>query len=339
MQSTSVPLWINSFGPYLGGPYFILWFSSAIYVLVFFVATVVIVIIAKVRYNRGNGPPPRLRTDLRTMGIYMLIGFFDAVNGLLIIYASSPSRTPPILQAIFPNISVLYSIAATRFFIPQKKNIDYFTWKPLVCLVLILVSIFMNILPDILNSVPFSSGNDPVAWTIIFVVGIAPGVIYNVLQEKVLGEGSGNVLQTILDSVWMLFWGCMFQFLVVLFFFWVDILPWYGYSSSIEDFVSHVYSSILCFFGGLDCSFNPLKYGIIFNFGYVMSYCASAGLNIESANYSMLLSTLTSPISLIFWVIFPQPNSTQPPWWSFAFPAVFYCIASVLWKLWEKTVL
>ncbi len=329
-QTVSAPLWSDSFSKGAGGPYFILVISSLIYTL-FFLAWMII--------EKRTHPEYSYPSFRKYIWIYLGIGFFDALNGLLVIYASPSKRTPPMLQSIFPNLSIFYSMITTRILI--KKKVSYCRWQPIVCLIGIMLAVMVSLLPQIIaiakGEKHFSDGDAPIVWAIIFMIGVAPGAIYNVFQEKFLSKRSSENIQRSkrFDLVVMLFWGCLIQLLVIFICFWVDVLPWYGFSPSISEFGNTLGQSFSCFFNSAQCQYCSL-FGMIFNIGYTLAYVGAAKLNEESANYNMIASMLGSPLGVIFWAIFPQLTTEIVPWWSFVPAILLFMGATILWKFWEK---
>eukprot|EP01027_Heterolobosea_sp_BB2_P015640 GEZU01022374.1.p1 GENE.GEZU01022374.1~~GEZU01022374.1.p1 ORF type:complete len:290 (+),score=78.74 GEZU01022374.1:344-1213(+) len=135
----------------------------------------------------------------------------------------------------------------------------------------------------------------------------------------------------------MLFWSCLFQLGFVMVFFAVDIIPWFGFARSITQFGNFFVEAAQCNFFGLDCHYESFLYGILFNVGYVITYLASAGLNRDSANFSMLSQILVAPVCVLFWMAFPHlnPAAEKTPWWSVAPALLCTFVGLVIWKLWE----
>ena len=48
-------------------------------------------------------------------------GFCNALNGILIVYASSASKTPPVIQAILQNCGVLFSVPFSKLVLGDCK--------------------------------------------------------------------------------------------------------------------------------------------------------------------------------------------------------------------------
>ena len=147
-----------------------------------------------------------------------LIGFCNALNGLFLVFAAPPSRTPTFLQAIlgtfnmlspglsyihlhhsFISISILFNVQIIRAWtilfralilrkFPSKMQ---FLWAGGV-----FVGLFLASCPSIfgLNSgssfVSEAPGAWKVMWPIIFASSLAPAAIMNVVGEDVLKETS-----------------------------------------------------------------------------------------------------------------------------------------------------
>lgn len=101
-QNVSLPLWVDSSNSNTSGPtvdsYFVLSFASLSFVIIFGLGTLLIRIIS---------PQELGETEKRfPCRLLFLVGFCDALNGLLVVFASKGSRTPPYLQAILGNFII-----------------------------------------------------------------------------------------------------------------------------------------------------------------------------------------------------------------------------------------
>ena len=84
-------------GNYTMDPYFVLSFSSFTFFVLFGVLTII-----SAALNPGN-----FRNSLRfPQWQFMVFGFLNAINGLLVVYASPDNRTAPFLQAILGNVII-----------------------------------------------------------------------------------------------------------------------------------------------------------------------------------------------------------------------------------------
>lgn len=233
-QVVSLPLWIRSFNKsdIVIAPYFILLLVTIAFFLIFGFLAFIFRLIWK--YDS-----PSIREYWR---IFLLIGFFNSINGFFIVYAGHPSRTSPILQGLFVNTSILWSIPLSKYILKELTFPTFFKWKPILSILLLLLGVFISLLPFFLNgSDKIYDGELP--WSFIFLLGIGAGAVYNVLQEKFLKIRAQNLKDKnemfrneSFDMLCMIFWVNLFQGLFVLFFFWVDILPWFGESKNLSNF-------------------------------------------------------------------------------------------------------
>jgi len=130
----------------------------------------------------------------------------------------------------------------TKLFIKGKEKINYFQLLPLLALTSVLVGIGISIIPTIIAVVnnPSSwdqSGTGSIIWIIIFIIGVAPGAVYNVLQERFLARRARDKIlgrHVFIDELVVLLFGCIFQVLTIVVIFPVDFLPKFGFSENIS---------------------------------------------------------------------------------------------------------
>ena len=101
-QKVSLPLWVDSTNGNSSGPtvdsYFVLSFASLSFVVIFGLGSLIIGIFS---------PQDLGETERRfPHRLLFLVGFFNALSGLLIVFASKGARTPPYLQAILGNFLI-----------------------------------------------------------------------------------------------------------------------------------------------------------------------------------------------------------------------------------------
>lgn len=128
-QNVSLPLWIsatdsfsnpncsgynenssNTSAPPQMDAYFVLSSATISFVVIFGISLLVVLLVqyllntfsTEKRYSFIT-----MHNDVRfPQWQLMLIGFFDALNGILVVFASPPTRTAPFLQAILSNVSI-----------------------------------------------------------------------------------------------------------------------------------------------------------------------------------------------------------------------------------------
>lgn len=337
LQQTTMPLWSKAVNPY-----FILLWAAFMFSLVFF-------IFERILYLNNTGNRPDVRNYLWTL---IGIGVLDALNGLFVVFSGIASRTPPVLQALLTNSTILFSIPLTKWLIITKKHINYWHWKPITALGLLFTGITISIIPEIMLIVngksKFMNENAGMFYTVLFLIGDGFGAAYNVLQERYMmyrkmEEKNVNVtLSKNYERAFVLFWGCSFQFLTMFLFFPLDAIPHFGTSNSIGHVFISLKDSFLCNLGihtDVDCPAMTYLLGILFIVGYLISYVGTLLLNEESANFAMFAGTLAIPISIIFMKFIPELakyGADQTPYWSVIPSVICITIGVILWKHWEN---
>ncbi len=95
-------------------PFFVLSFASLSFVIIFGVITACILVVQVVANHLYGRTVFRFITKeddlLFPQWQMILIGVFDALNGVFVVFASSPSRTAPFLQAILGNFTIPLTI-------------------------------------------------------------------------------------------------------------------------------------------------------------------------------------------------------------------------------------
>lgn len=98
-------------------PYFVLSTASLSFVVIFGIISLVLVCVRLLlgAFRKDHLLPDVLvisKEDLRfPQWQLLLIGLFDALNGVMVVYASLPDRTAPFLQAILGNFLIPLTIA------------------------------------------------------------------------------------------------------------------------------------------------------------------------------------------------------------------------------------
>jgi hypothetical protein len=95
-------------------PFFVLSFASLSFVVIFGITTTVMLLVQSLT----NAIAGRRVLTLLTIDDdlffpqwqLLLIGIFDALNGVFVVFASMPARTAPFLQAILGNFTIPLTI-------------------------------------------------------------------------------------------------------------------------------------------------------------------------------------------------------------------------------------
>ncbi|XP_078616350.1 crt homolog 3-like [Branchiostoma floridae x Branchiostoma japonicum] len=333
-QNVSLPLWIdaatggtsNTTAPGHIVPYFVFSFASFSFVVIFGVCLAVAFYLGHIT-----------ETDLKFPHFLLfLVGMFDALNGVLVVNASSGSRTAPYLQAILGNFTIPITMLL-RLLVLKKKP----TQRKFICSILVLLSLFICLLPKIIpalgaDTAPGAKGAAGVLWPLCFMIGFVPAAAMNVIEEKVMKMTKGTRRDQI-SLIWFLFWESVYQFLCAAALFWTDVIPGFGNSADIHDFGENVAFGFLCFFGGRGCTSEPGTRGTVFILGYAVSYFGGGLLlrHAEGATLLALVTSLVTPLGFLFWTLFEEDpfqfhvNTGNATWFSLGalvlmVPAIYF---------------
>jgi hypothetical protein len=61
--------------------------------------------------------------------------------------------------------------------------------------------------------------------------------------------------------------------------FWIDIIPVFGFSNSVNSFATNFKAEIGCFFTYYGCGYKNLMFGIMFACGYILTLGSTMILN------------------------------------------------------------
>ncbi|XP_065830444.1 crt homolog 2-like [Oscarella lobularis] len=321
-----LPLWLSAY-PKLNNSeteiavdgYFCLTFSSFAFVVISGVWTLALVIISSFR----SGSEKMISSTDYTFpqGRLFWIGFCDALNGLIVIFAGSPERTNVSLQGKLGNSMIPLTIILRFLVLKKKPNVLQF-----VAAVGVFLAIFFCLIPSFASMDPpqacdgsnvtneknnsTAGGSESLAgrilWPLCFVLGLVPAALMNVLEERSL---QGRHRRSQINLIFLLFCTSCYQLLTSLALFWADIIPGFGMSDDIKTFGENYYFGLSCFFGGDNCGPTTGGRGTLFIFFYVVSYLGD-GLLLrysDGATFLAIVAAMSTPVGFLFWTLFQQP--------------------------------
>ncbi|XWV24887.1 hypothetical protein QJ856_gp0896 [Tupanvirus deep ocean] len=326
IQSVDLPFWFNSLNNQNGAAYFIILLAATMYTMIYGI----IFFIIKFVFNKKT---PAILPNFK---ILFVLGFVYALMGILIAYSSPIYRTSPLMMIIISNSSIFFSIIATKLLIERKKYIDYCAIKPCVSLIIVIIAIIFPIVGSVINRPETNIKSDFFVWLIISFIGFALGALYNVLQEKYLNEYNYFYIGSdLVNYIFMLFWSSFFMLLTVLMLFWVDIIPYFGMTNGIYNFLNNQFNMIQCFVR-ISCNYKNTIYGLILIISYTVSNFMITALNKDSANFAVYITLLQTPAASMIFIVSGFGTAVIPLWSSIC-SFVFLMIGLAIWKHWEIT--
>jgi drug/metabolite transporter (DMT)-like permease len=336
-QAITLPLFLSTFGHYAGA-YFVLFFCATCFVIAFGTGALVL-------YCRGD--IPKLEQQRQWHKYYIAAGLCDALNGLFVVFSSFLGRVSGPLGAILSNLLIPFTFAFSRWFGVGDK--EYHPRQKLA-LVSIFIAVLLGLTPLIKRLTSGEARVHPQAWwwPLINIAGWIPAALMQVAQDKcqdmyknaanevlvlnnhaaavaVVGDDAmergqgqgGNKNQSKRISVmWFQFWESMYQYIFFILFFWVNLIPEFGFDSNIPDFFDSFGRNWQCLlapgsvapeYSTRCASCAPLA--MVFVACYILSYISSTELtNYASANTASTMSCIAPIVSVFFWTTFPSVN-------------------------------
>jgi len=288
-QQVCLPLFLGSFGGSTGQYFVILWCS--VLFNVFFWPIVF--------HRMKTGVITSEMRKYKKHWKLILIGIFDALNGILIVFSSSLGRTPGALQAILGQTIIPFTIIFSKLILRKTYKFDQ-----ILGAILTILGVLVSLIP-IFND--FSVGPVKIYWPIIFLCGMIPAVLMNIFEEDVFHDIPKY------DNIYLLAWESLYQVLTVLLLFWADIIPGFGTSDNLDMWSPRIKDGLICFWNPWNAESNKCDYcfltGILFTFAYCFSYIYGASMmKMASANTTAIISAISPAFVIFFWIIFTGLN-------------------------------
>jgi drug/metabolite transporter (DMT)-like permease len=330
------------------GPYFVLFFTAFWFPVVFFAC----VLLAKL-LNRGFSL--HLSCSQKRVA---LMGLFNALNGVLIVYSSPSSRTPVFLQPIL-STSVIPFTVILRFLLLRKG----LSKGRLICTFAVLVGLFICIEPSIfgLGGNSQSSKNrtaNKIYWPILFCIGFLPVGFINVLQEREVKTDKTRGVAAVKREVHTLLfqaWMQLYNFIFLAALFWTAFIPHFGINDSWSDFSQHMRWGYQCHYGdgpSYNCTISGNGTGPTWQIDkgtdphcqipigrcwiFVLFYCLANLISLmlikyaEGAVYLVIVNALITPVGTFFNTLFQlNPNNGDFYWGPSVDVDFYYALAGI----------
>jgi hypothetical protein len=312
--------------------YFVMTFASFSFVIVFGLTTLGLKLF---------GRPETIGRTEKTfpqMDLFW-IGFCDAINGIMVVFAATASRTSPLLQTLLGNFMIPLTIVARLVILRKRPSLIQGLSAAAVFLAL-----FLCLVPNILdldkskcaesNTASSVSGPGRILWPLCFMFGFLPAAIMNVLEERSLkrrdpkAPGSGQI-----NLFYFLFWTSLYQLLTAATLFWTDIIPGFGTAEgSLRQFGENYWFGVKCFFGGGGCGSSSGLRGTLFIAFYVVSYIGGGLLlrHSDGATFLAIVNSLVTPLGFLFWTLFQDPSEGPFKWDPHASYSTYFSLGGLI---------
>lgn len=320
LQNVALNFWVQNFiNNATGGVFTVLISSSIFYVVVFLVSFLGALVFAKQRIVLR-------RFSLHAAAVIGGIGFFDAANGVFVVFAVA--HVPQLLQVIFACLITVFTVLLTPLCMlgvpkpqPAGKEEKTISLTTGLSMLLLTAACVVVALPDFSQGTrtdgnPPESASDRMWWSLIYSGAMIPGALYNILQGRFIrisdcdprptagAAHAASMAEVLLAKFFVLLAGCAVQLVAMFLFFPLDWAPWFGEFPDRRSAESGLSSGFACI---AHCQGN-FTYFVLFNLGYSVSYVGGLALNVLSPNFSSLVGQLVAPVSGILLILFPSLN-------------------------------
>jgi drug/metabolite transporter (DMT)-like permease len=290
-QSIGLPLFIASFDDSTGG-YFVLCWLGFLFNLIFWV-------LALIKGQLGIITQEMVKYTQKRHILFITLGVLNAFNGILIVYSSPLKRTHGSMQAILSSATMPFTVLFSKLILRKSYH-----KQQLIGVFLTVMGMSVSLIPILCN---FSLENTEILWPAIFVVGQIPLVVMNIIEEKIFEE------QPNYDSVLLIAWESLYQFITLLLLYWVDIIPGFGMSNSLLDWDQKFKNGIACFLTPWNMQIDKCSYCALTGGIFIIAYCCYYILSAEliryaSANTVAVVSSISPVLVVFFWIAFPSIN-------------------------------
>lgn len=295
-QAVFLPLFISTFfknscsGGFSTGPYFILFIMSFLFNIPFLIGCV---------YDQYNKNDLNVQNFVKYLFPLMLMGFFDALNGILMVFSSSLDRTSGYMQSILLNLNIPFTIVLTKLILNNENTINS------NCIYFVMVGILISVIPNIIELFYNKNEISMSVFPFLFVLSIVPNVLMNITQKWIF------VRCPDFNKNLMLFGESIFQFVTICLCFWIDIIPMIGTSKNINQFKDNFSYGFQCFFNPIYGSHNVdtrCNYSMPIGLLFAMSYCGvyyynSHLIHSVSVSFNSIVQIISTPIQIQIWYI------------------------------------
>ena len=354
-QLISLNIWLGNFP--VNSPFVVVCMTSSTLGVLFTILFLGHVIIRR--------PVVRFMFTPRAIWISLLAGFFNASNGIFLVYATP--HTPELLQPIILASSVFWTLIGSKIAFRDTRR--YSSWVVISAVVLSAGGVIAGFAPQL--STPRSFDPDKRWWTLIFAGSMIPGALYNVTVGFFVREFTEEETEEhsialdgshakIFDSakyteetetkkrfksdsttvkLALLCMSGIGQVPWVFGYFPLDWQPWFGTQTSMQDSVQALQDGWRCALTGaaLGCSTTFLYY-IAFNGTYFCSYVGSVNVNKYSPSLCSMITQLSAPAAAMTLLIVPAWNvdAQSVEVLPSAVAVGMIVLASVLFAAWEQ---
>jgi hypothetical protein len=274
-------------------------------------------------------------------------GVFDALNGVAIVFPSLPAHLVPVLSNAWLAMGTPMMVAIRRLITKERVSN-----RALGAIAVATIGCLFCFLPmtiqGLMNSDAVDADNT-VYWSLIMLAGLLFANLMTLATEYALKGSHLDATRRHQSSRWEQYYLIVkfemyrswIQTATMLLLNFLDVLPWFGTSTSLGEVWQHVYQGMRCMAQTADspavCSTVwPLLFG--FASAYVVAYLTSDILTWHfDANVSTFVQGVSVPIGIMFFVVTPDAKGLSPSFiFAWASVGAFFILVGSIWLAVEQ---
>ncbi len=291
--TVTLPLWLNRLG-HCGDPFVAFLITTWVYPVLFFISAVVM----WSRY-RDSAFGFLQKYSVEEHRQIMFTGLIDALNGALVLPASQPSRTPPIIASLISNLMLLPMIIIKHYHFGLRGIQAYKTKSFVSTVILYFGAAYTIVYVPAHNSERI---NTDVYWWLVYFVGCVFGFYYN-LQQEIFFKERPDAHHHMTDYAGYLFWQTFYLMVFGWAFAWLDVIPRFGNIDITGESDTRVDEQVRCNLREtiVDSWYTTpaLFFNIAFNLCYYINYIGAAVVNREDFLHTTFGSVLSTALVAI----------------------------------------
>lgn len=230
-------------------------------------------------------------------------------------YATPPERTPPLIQSISGSLPIVAAMPLSGWMLGDQKR--YMSLAPLTSVACIVGGIVVSLIPIVVHDAHAYDAS-AICWSLICIFSqVLTGLVFVCSQAYLIRSGvlepGVTRKQALKPMVRILFFNQVLVLGVGALLFWIDLLPWFGKSRSLDQFRAGTTFAFDCSFAGQGtaaaaaygwiCDPKGRLYGGGFILAYVVLLVGVTFLNQESAVFNTMCAVLNTAATSVFWLI------------------------------------
>ncbi|KAK7490958.1 hypothetical protein BaRGS_00017830 [Batillaria attramentaria] len=244
--------------------------------------------------------------SFRTLVNLGIVSFFSMS---LLTFAGPAERTPPYLQGILIAIGTPCTVLVRYVWLGKGLS-----FRRLCCTMAVVAGVVFSMAPQVWSDAGTGSNSTGsaiarVVWPLVYAASFLPISIIYVIYEHELRKQP--------QCLNLLTWYHLCRLLVLVPFFWIDLIPGFGMADSLQDLAYKLERGFSCnFLLSPDCHGLVIK-GVIFTVTYVVTNHLSLVLvrHADCSAFLAIIQAMVTPLVTLVWTVLTFDRAEDRVYW------------------------